>query len=253
MTSWGVRAQRPGLGRGKDVEGPGAGTGAPRALLEQDESREYEAIQQVLDIHHPFVCEGGSAAFVPTGYFPFDVPDAREVGGYQAIELGRPYAEVVEALHRTASRQKIEVVGFNDLSVEEVARDCHLSLLEARLAKLREYGERFRLINPGPTAHQRLYQALESAHLHCFGSERYHHVGTTVDTRLAVSLLYGLFRRAFGAVLSVGSFDATAPFSDRRPGVSHGLSGDGTEVTGWAETIVSVVGHLRDQKSRHAP
>jgi mannosyl-3-phosphoglycerate phosphatase len=213
---------------------------------------EIEAIQHALDIRHPFVCEGGSAAFVPIGYFPFDVPDTREVAGYQAIELGRSYADVVDALRRTASRQKTEVVGFSDMSVEEVARDCHLSLLEARLAKFREYSERFRVINPSRAAHQQLDTALEGAHLHCFGRERYRHVGAAVDTRLAASLLYGLFRRAVGAVLSVGSSEATAPFSDRGRDASRGTGGNGTGVAGWAEAIAGVVRQLRAQEPRHA-
>jgi predicted mannosyl-3-phosphoglycerate phosphatase (HAD superfamily) len=224
----------------------------PLVLCSNKTRAEIEAVQQALDIYHPFVCEGGSAAFVPVGYFQFDVPEAREVAGYQAIELGRPYPEVVEALRRTASRQKIAVVGFNDMSVEEVARDCHLSLLEARLAKLREYGERFRVVDPDQETHQRLYKALEGAHLHCFGTERYPHVGAAIDTRLAASLLYALFRRAFGAVLSVGSSDATAPFSDRRPRLSPGARGHGTTLAGWAEAIMAAVGQLRDRESRHA-
>jgi predicted mannosyl-3-phosphoglycerate phosphatase (HAD superfamily) len=224
----------------------------PLVLCSNKTRAEIEAVQQALDIHHPFVCEGGSAAFVPIGYFPFDVPDAREVAGYQAIELGRPYPEVVEALRRTASRHRIGVVGFNDMSVEEVARDCHLSLLEARLAKLREYGERFRLIDTSPETHQRLCRALERAHLHCFGSGRYHHVGAAVDTRLATGRLYALFRRAFGAVLSVGSSEATAPFADRRENLPHGATGEVTTLPGWAEAIMGAVSQLRDRESRRA-
>src|SRR6185503_17372638 len=48
---------------------------------------EVETIQQALGIHHPFVCESGAATFVPAGYFPFDVPQARDLAGYQAVEL----------------------------------------------------------------------------------------------------------------------------------------------------------------------
>ena len=61
----------------------------------------------------------------PRGYFGFDVPGARDLAGYEAVEFGRPYAEVVQTLHRTAERLAIDIVGFSDMSVEEVARDCH--------------------------------------------------------------------------------------------------------------------------------
>lgn len=226
----------------------------PLVLCSSKTRAEIEAIQQALDIRHPFVCESGSAAFIPAGYFQFAVPDARDMAGYDAIELGRPYADVVQTLRRTAARQKIEVVGFNDLSVEEVARDCHMSLLEARLAKLREYGERFRVLDPSPAAPQRLFRALEGAHLRCFAGERYHNVGGAVDTRLAVSLLYALYRRALGAVISVGSSDATALFSDPHAGAFPrvGVQPDGTALVRWAQSLVDGVEKLRERESHLA-
>ena len=128
---------------------------------------EIEAIQQELEIAHPFVCESGGAVFIPRGYFGFAVPGARDLAGYEAVEFGRPYAEVVQKLHRTAERLAIEIVGFSDMSVEEVARDCHLSLLQARLAKLREYGERFRILDSNELARNRLVRALKANRLRC--------------------------------------------------------------------------------------
>jgi predicted mannosyl-3-phosphoglycerate phosphatase (HAD superfamily) len=97
---------------------------------------EIESIQQALGLHHPFVCESGGAAFVPAGYFGFDVPHARDIAGYQAVEFGRPHAEIAQALRRTATRLRVDIVAFSDMSVDEVARETGLSLLQARLAKL---------------------------------------------------------------------------------------------------------------------
>jgi mannosyl-3-phosphoglycerate phosphatase len=224
----------------------------PVVLCSSKTRAEIEVVQQALGIHDPFVCESGSAAFVPAGYFTFDVTDAREVAGYQAIELGRPYADVLQALRRAASRQKTEVIGFADMSVEEVARDCQLSLLQARLAKLREYSERFRLVDPSPAAHQRLFKSLEGAHLRCLSGQRYHQAGAAVDTSLAPSLLYALFRRAFGAVLSVGASDATAPFAEPPAGGPMRVHGYGTRLVDWATALVSVVEKLRAQESQPA-
>lgn len=229
-----------------------SGRTVPLVLCSSKTRAEIEAVQQALEIRHPFVCENGAAAFVPVGYFPFDVPGARNVAGYHAIELGRPHAEVVERLRRTAARQNVGIVGFSDMSVGEVARDCRLSLLQARLAKLREYGERFRVRDPSPAAPERLLRALENAHLRCLAGERYHDVGAAVDTGLAVSLLTTLYKRALGSVITVGSSEATARFSNRHPGATQGVPPGGTALLRWAESIVEGVETLRERESHLA-
>ena len=72
---------------------------------------------------------------------------AIDIAGYGVVEFGKPYAEVVALLHRAADRLGIKVVGFSDLSVEDVAIDCDPPLLQARLAGLRKYNEPFRVVN----------------------------------------------------------------------------------------------------------
>jgi len=109
---------------------------------------ELERCQQELGFVQPFICESGAAVLLPHGCFPFDVPSDRDLTGYHVIEFGRPYGEVVALLHRTASRLGIDVVGFSDMSIEEVASECCLSLSHARLAKLRDYDEPFAFSRP---------------------------------------------------------------------------------------------------------
>ncbi|MBI1875973.1 MAG: hypothetical protein HYZ58_00415 [Acidobacteria bacterium] len=165
---------------------------------------ELEAVRQDWGIFHPFICENGAGVFVPQRYFPFDVPYAREVAGYQAIEYGRPYADVIDILHRAANRLGIEVLGFSDMSVEQVAFECQLSLLRARLAKLREYGELFRIIDGGSSARGRLRRALHAAHLACTNSGPYDYVGSPVDPGPGIGLLTALYRRAREALITIG-------------------------------------------------
>ena len=177
----------------------------PLVLCSSKTRAELEHISQGLGISHPFICESGSAVIIPKGYLGFAVRDGREVAGYKAVEFGRSYAEVVDILRSTAERQRIRIRGFNDMSVEEVALESSLSLLEARLAKLREYGELFRVLDPDPSARPRLFKALYTARVLCTTtSRRYDHAGAAVDHRLGVGLLCGLYRRACGDVVSVG-------------------------------------------------
>jgi mannosyl-3-phosphoglycerate phosphatase len=227
----------------------------PLVLCSSKTRAEIEAIQQELGIKHPFVCESGGAVFIPRGYFGFDVPGARDLAGYQAVEFGRPYAEVVQTLQRTADRLAIEIIGFSDMSVEEVAHDCQLSLLQARLAKLREYGERFRVLDSDEPTRNRLVRALKAARLRCVTGERFDHVGAPVDNSIGVNMLGGFYQHADGGVLTVGIADPKAdenllPRVNRRVSVvdDHPANG-GVDVVSWAEAIVDIVDELRRQES----
>ncbi len=113
--------------------------GIPVILCSSKTRAELERLQQELGLTAPFVAENGGALYVPAGVFPFPVPGAREVAGYEVLEFGRRHEEVLAILSRTAARLGIEITTFSAMSVQAVAEDCGLSLAQARLAKLREY------------------------------------------------------------------------------------------------------------------
>jgi mannosyl-3-phosphoglycerate phosphatase len=222
---------------------------------------EIEALQEELGLRQPFVCENGGGVFVPDGYFAFDVPTARRVAGYQAVVFGRPYAEVVDRLHAIADRLSIPILGFSDMTVEEVAHDCQLTMLQARLAKLRDYDEPFRLINDDPAALVRIVRALQAAHLRCTDGGRYQHAGAEVDKGLGVQFLAALFRRVHPIITTVGLGEAPndvpllrhvdRPYiitSDAQTVDRLRMQLPSARVTtaagakGWAEAIVDIVG-----------
>jgi mannosyl-3-phosphoglycerate phosphatase len=174
---------------------------------------EIQLIQQTLGINHPFICENGGALYIPDGYFGVELTEARRIPGYSIVEYGRPYGEVVDALKRAANRLAIDIVGFNDMSVLDVARECQLPLLQARLAKLREYDEPFRIVNSSPGARARLSRALSAVRLGWIDGGRFEHAGALVDKGIAVKCLTALFERAYGPCLTVGLGDAPSDVS----------------------------------------
>jgi mannosyl-3-phosphoglycerate phosphatase len=196
---------------------------------------ELEALRQDYSVYHPFICENGGGVFIPEGYFPFEIPYARRLAGYHAIELGRPYTDIVDLLRRTAARLGVAVVGFSDMSVEQVAAECRMPLLRARLAKLREYSEVFRIVNDTPSARRRLRKALQAAHLACQIETPYSHVGSPVDADPGIGLLTSMYRRARGQVVAV---DHRAPKRDVRA----------TGAGNWSEWIDGVVELGRDAR-----
>jgi mannosyl-3-phosphoglycerate phosphatase len=209
---------------------------------------ELEFIQQMLDLCDPFICEHGAALFVPAGRFPLRIPASREVRGYQTVEFGRPYLAVVDALHQSAERLRIQIAGFSDMSIEFVARECNIPLLQARLAKLRDYEERFRLFDPDPDALNRLAKALSAFRVRVLRAEPFHYAGAPVDPLQAVTLLRSVYRRAHGDVLTIGMVDP-ASRSDLGSLVDYrirvGNAAGGYDVVEWAEAIVAAVEDLR--------
>ncbi len=212
---------------------------------------ELEQILHPLSNPHPFVCEYGEAAFVPRGYFPLEISNARDVAGYEAIEFGRSYQTVVETLERAALRTGVPVRGFHDMSVEEVAYECRLPLLTARLAKLRDYGEFFRVLNP-QGASGRLFSALEAARLHCIPGARYHFVGGTADLSLGVSTLCTLYRRAFGVARFAGITLEGGVSEVRRVCRQVEAVSDASPM-GWANAVLRIAATLRRRSDIEAP
>ena len=206
---------------------------------------ELEQIQQELGIRHPFVCENGGALFIPPAYFDFAVPHAREIAGYQAVEFGRPYAEVVDALHRTADQTGVEILGFSDMSVDEVAHECEVTLLQARLAKLREYDEPFRIVDPSPKARARLLKALTATRLQYSRLGHLDRVGGVVDRRVVMKLLCSLVRRTTESLVTVGLADPRVEgnllrFADHGVPVpdDYETVPSALDVVSWAEAII---------------
>jgi mannosyl-3-phosphoglycerate phosphatase len=214
---------------------------------------ELELVLQQLEVCHPFVSEDGGGLYVPEGYFSFDVPDARSVAGYQVVEFGRPYAEVVGRLHRAAARSSIRIIGFSDMSIEQVAHVCGLPPLQAQLAKQREYVEPFRMIDPSPAARARLCRALEGVNLRCALGESFDRVGSPVDLDVCVTLLRSLYRRANPAVMTAGVAHASGHDSLRNIVDCHVIVPDDTgsdeiDVVDWAGAIVEAVQELRRRR-----
>jgi len=174
----------------------------PIVLCSSRTRAELELVQHEFHFRHPFISENGAAVYVPRGYFSSSNP--AEVSGYDVIAFGGPHQQVVEALRRTAETTGIEVRGFNGMSVQEVADECGLSLAEARLAQLREYGEPFRILTSDPALHSRLRNALRRAGLRCVDGGTFHHVSSGADMRRSVRKVTSFYRQRCGDVLTIG-------------------------------------------------
>lgn len=181
--------------------------GIPLVLCTSKTRAEVERYRKLLDNHDPFIVENGGGVFIPKGYFLFSYPYQREVADYHVIEDGVPYHRLVQTLKRVRVESGARIIGFSDLSVEEVARLTGLSLEEARLAKEREYDEPFFVDGPREVA-DRVRRLLRKKGFLCTRGGRFDHLTGLNDKGKGVSTLAGLFQRAYGKVRTVGIGDS---------------------------------------------
>jgi mannosyl-3-phosphoglycerate phosphatase len=218
---------------------------------------ELELLQQEIGLCEPFVAEGGAAVFLPSHYFGFHVPCARDVAGYRAIEFGESYATVVRVLRSAARRRSVRIEGFSDMSVEAVASAAQMPLLRARLATLREYVEPFTVLDPEPAARSRLLSALRSAGLYSVARGRFDYVGGALGYQQAVGALRGLYERACGTtVLTIGIADVLSDGSVLAGSHAQVMVHDDDAFAGavdlgvWAESLTEAAASVREQFAR---
>ena len=137
-----------------------AARGIPLVINSSRTRAEIERLQQTLQMETPFISEHGSALFVPHVSFPFVPARAKPAVGGSVIEFGRRYHEVVEILRLTSAEHGLDIVGFADLTIEDVASELRVPMVEAQLAKLREYSELFRIVDEKDAIRSRLIKAL---------------------------------------------------------------------------------------------
>lgn len=184
-----------------------------RALLVPCTSKTCEELRPILDdlgFHHPFIVENGGAFYFPARLFGTSVPGAEQGPDWIRVELGTPYARLTDFLRRVRERKGLRITGFNDLTPEEIVRECGLTYEEACRAAVREFDEPFRLNGPDPDADLRILAAeAEREGLTLSRGGRFHHVFGGSDKGRAIRMLTQLVLQCrFGPIFTVGLGDS---------------------------------------------
>jgi mannosyl-3-phosphoglycerate phosphatase len=181
--------------------------GVPVVFCSSKTRAEIEVVQQWAGVKGPFIVEHGGAIYIPEGYFPFAIEESLPRDNFAVIELGRPYDKVVAALRRIRIGVPGCILGFSDLTDEEVASDCGLAPDEARRARRREYDEPFTILSADAGVMDLILERIERAGLRYTLGGRYHHLHGDHDKGRAVKTLNGLFQKMLGPVLTLGLGD----------------------------------------------
>lgn len=181
--------------------------GIPIVFCSAKTRAEQEIYRQALGINDPFIVENGGAIFINHGYFSFKFDFQRVQNGYQVIELGKSYNEIRRIIKQLSITTGVNIKGFGDMSVKEVAEETGLSLEAAKLAKQREYDETL-VLKGTPQEIDSILQAITAAGLNYSSGGRYYDVMGDNDKGMATRILIDLFRKKFGQVKTVAIGDS---------------------------------------------
>ena len=166
----------------------------PLILCTSKTRAEIEVYREKLGVTDPFISENGGAIFIPRDYFTFWYDHDKSVEGYNVIELGKEYADLCRELKGIRKETGYKIVGFSDMTAEEIAKDCGLSLRDAELSKKREYDEAFTIEGTkGQT--DEVFRSIESKGLNYTVGGRYSHIMGNSDKGKAVDILTELYKR----------------------------------------------------------
>lgn len=171
--------------------------GACLVLASSKTRAELEPIRERLGHRGPFIVENGGALFVPSNIFSTSPASAMTRDGYEVVQFGTPYSRLRAALKEIATVLKIEIQGFGDLSIEQVAKLTELTHDEAMLAKQREYDEPFVLIND--TLIESVCREAAARGLTCTRGGRFYHLLGPNDKGTACRVLLQRCRRQLAA------------------------------------------------------
>ncbi len=181
--------------------------GIPLILSSSKTRAEIEIYRKKIENDHPFISENGGAIFVPKDYFSFPFPYDRELEGYIVLELGTFYLIILDVLKSIREETGIQLIGFSDLTEEELTSLCGLSSEEARFAKKREYDEPF-MIKGGEKEVEVVKEEIKKRGMGYAWGGRFHHIFGKNDKGKAVEILKELYENQFFSIYTVGIGDS---------------------------------------------
>jgi mannosyl-3-phosphoglycerate phosphatase len=175
-------------------------------LASSKTKNEIEFYRNKWQITDPFIIENGSAILIPQTYFTLNYEYTKKINDYNIIELGTPYSIIREKLELVKNRVGAKIIGFGDMTPEEIAKDSGLPLNLAQLAKKREYSEPTKILSGDE---KEVLDAISDEGLCYTRGGRYLHAMGNCDKGKATSILKNLYLQHFKKIFSIGIGDSS--------------------------------------------
>ncbi|HKN19186.1 MAG TPA: HAD-IIB family hydrolase [Dissulfurispiraceae bacterium] len=241
----------------------------PLILCSSKTRAELEIYKKKLENNHPFISENGGGVFIPEGYFSKDhvrlfgykaveLGFMKKLADYHVVVLGKPYEEIRKTFMDLRQRLNIKVKGFGDITAEDVAELTGLTLEEASLAKLRDFGEPF-VFEGAPD--ERFLNAIVDSGFH-WTQGKLHHIMGDNDKGKAVNILKLLFEIEHDRILTIGLGDGFNDLPmlkavdqpvlipkedgmhDHRVSIPNLIKAKGIGPDGWNKAIIELLGRM---------
>ncbi len=173
----------------------------PIVLCSSKTRAEIEYYRKKLSIHSPFISENGAAIFLPKGSFKIETAFTKQTGQFDIVELGITYSSIRKKFNEIKKTLADEIIGFGDMTAEEIAKDSGLPIELAKLAKQREYSEPFCYNGKQETE---LFSSIRKDGWRISKGGKYFNLSGDHDKGKAVLLLKELYSKRFENLRTVG-------------------------------------------------
>ncbi len=170
---------------------------------------EIEKCRGKLKNEHPFISENGGGIFIPKSQqlkIQKLEMNVKEEEKYYLISLGADYAELRTALNGLAS-EGLDVKGFGDMSIREVAELTGLKMVDAKMAKQRDFDEPF-IFRGDVSSVRKLKRRIKARGYNLTRGEFYHIMGES-DKGRAVDLLVKMYKKQYDNIITAALGDST--------------------------------------------
>jgi mannosyl-3-phosphoglycerate phosphatase len=155
---------------------------------------EVEQLQKKVGIKEPFIIENGAALFIPKGYQGFDLNSLDEFEEYRVLVLGKRYSQILSFYNDY--KDEFGMLGFSDMSLEEIQKYTSLPKENAFLAHKRDFTEPF-LLKDETKLNNLKNLALTYNIKITQGGRFFHLIGKNQDKGIAVKKTKELFSKLY--------------------------------------------------------
>ncbi|MEN8263428.1 MAG: HAD-IIB family hydrolase [Nitrospirota bacterium] len=169
---------------------------------------EIEKCREKLKNVYPFISENGGGIFIPKNQelkIQKSEMNVKEEEKYYLIRLGADYAELRTAL-KGLKYEGLDVKGFGDMSIREVAELTGLKMVDARMAKQRDFDEPF-IFRGDASSVRKLKRRIKASGYNLTRGEFYHIMGES-DKGRGVDLLVKMYKKQYGNIITAALGDS---------------------------------------------
>jgi len=148
--------------------------------------------QEKLQIYAPFICENGSALYIPQNYDNLKLPAYEPIDGWHCIVLGKKYDFITTYLKTV--KEKYGITGFSQMSFALLSKLTGLDAAQVQLARKREFSEPFIMHEPELVEILKEEAALYGLSI-TKGGRFFHCLGIGANKGAAMRILCSLYRR----------------------------------------------------------